>query len=289
MADKLFVFPNHEFHKEARRITSSCPIIRKWKWHLTYDFTKLDRAAQMFVSDGKIKKRELIKIEEALAVPGGLNLANHWMETRSNNPIRQVGYRLPGTMGGYSHDFCYPTAFEVLAYGVGIMRPLNPPASSFNIVMGGDGLPMVSSHYMQADYGIVRQYYKWENGNEKDHTWKLQMTNLIFADTYGELEQLPHLPQDVLRAYLQKMSEIHKYAHESGNVFGCTKPIWLKHIQNGVWQTLPRDVKELLKRRDFILENTFIDNEPTTILKPLEYGEGRLPLLQKDTTLQIVK
>lgn len=273
MSEKLFVFPNHPFHKEARRITSTCPLIAKWGYHLVYDFLSLDPAGQSFVSDGRYPKIDWFQLERDCSFTGGVNLANRAMHTRDSNPIRQVGYRLPGTRSSSCHDFNHPTAFEILSYGVGIMRPLNPAISHFYKIVGGDGISMVSSHHMKATHALAYQCYTRGNGEKDEYYWKLQMTNLIFADTYGELEQLPKLSKKILNLYIKDMKTMCTDFTTEYH-FGCLDPFWKQHIQSGIWQGPPESVKELLKRVDFILKHTFIDENPTTILKPLEYGEG---------------
>lgn len=287
MADKLFVFPNHDLHKDFRRITRTCPLIERLKGYVTYDFNGLSLADKDFVSDKLFSRAKWAYDMERDGV-GGINLANRSMEGRFNYPFRQVGYRLHGCHVSDSYDFNYPTAFEVLRFGIGVMIPLNKPMSSFHAVMGGDGLPMISSEHLSATYSLVYQDRTSHDGQKSQFCWKMQLTNLIFADTYGELEQLVRLPNKLLEVYLENMN----FASKEDLLwyqFGCLEPLWRKHAASGLWNAPPKNARALRKRAEFILKHTFVDNDPLLILKPMEYGEGRFGDLGQDGGLKIVK
>ena len=100
---------------------------------------------------------------------------------------------------------------------------------------------------------------------------KYESTNLILADTYGELEQLHNRRHEnkFLEKYLKQLNYTAKfyqfYGSEIPQMFeSIDKPLalsWLKHIENGKWDEPPKSVKELLERLDYLLEKTIIPEE----------------------------
>ena len=122
------------------------------------------------------------------------------------------------------------------------------------------------------------------HGEYETSSKTFESTNLILADTYGELEQLQHRSKDkaFLEKYLEQLKQTAKFNEhylpfETPNGFiGYRKELvlaWTKHIKNGLWQNLPQSTGELSDRVNFLLENTLVDTNARTIVTDYEFHE----------------
>jgi len=137
-------------------------------------------------------------------------------------------------------------------------------------------------------YHIVPYTYQEQNESGYIDKWStdtdaFESTNLILADSYGELEQLRKRSSDktFLKKYLEELKYTSKYKKYWSIPFEAPHSIlefgeeiagaWLKHIKNGIWENPPQSVEELSDRVNFLLENTLIDTDARTIVTDYEF------------------
>jgi hypothetical protein len=211
---------------------------------------------------------------------GGVNLCAGEMRVRG---IREGGFRLLE----HARDYEFPRAFEPLTWGVGTFREFRTGQDTpFMKCMGEAPLPKIGSRHMKI---LGRQVLPIGDYDDNNENWivtpeMFESTNLILADSYGELEQLDRRrgEREFLESYLAHLKKSTEFVKPHlGNEHSSPKGIqyfdkpyvngWLNHIGLGVWEQPPDSPKGLLERVDFLLENTFIDENPIEVTTDYEH------------------
>jgi len=191
--------------------------------------------------------------------------------------MREGGMRL----SRHCSDYDGPTALEPLAWGVGVFRASKTEQdTSYMKVTGGSPYPKVISPHMVVNlYHLISVEHLV--GDDEGEGWTddyvtetvpYESTNLILADSYGELEQLRRRKndQEFLNKYLAQLKDTANFVEVCG-VEGPSGIVeqgsdysgaWLDHIKNGIWKAPPDSTSELSERVDYLLENTIVDRTP---------------------------
>lgn len=170
-----------------------------------------------------------------------------------------------------------PTAFEVLAFGTGLLREHYTSVRYYDHMSEEDDEPEMREVRPKVTSEKAKTTMSAIMFNELRSERKFyESTNEMLADTYGELEQIAARRDDkqFLSQYLEKMREtIHQMFEVMPEERAFRLPgysqVWFKHVSLGIWYQPPETIDELLERADFLLKNTFIDEhavEKTIIL-----------------------
>lgn len=294
----LFVYPAIEAHKPYREITRETFL----KCHYGNELTYRPKNVPFTVALPDYLSRVMDEIKWLPKNPaerqerldnlfmyeyGGVNLCGSQIRGKG---LREGGDRLSRDI----RDLDGPTALEIIAWGVGVFREVNTEQdTSYEKVMGKDPLPkLTSKHIKILQHHLVRTLEDEvdENGDYTNRMIRtvtpFESTNLILADSYGELEQIVKRRHETtfLTIYLNQLIRTAEFIYfRSGKFFaprcfgikGITKA-WVNHTKLGVWQEPPKSVNELVERADFILGNTLIDENPVEVTVCKEFYEGSL-------------
>lgn len=201
-----------------------------------------------------------------------LNMCNRW--DRWGGGWSNNGYRLGSDSDG-------PLALEPICFGTGIFRELFSQQTPFQAIMGEVPKPKYWSEYLQVFGSIVAVVTR----NEDIERIVYESTNIIYGDSYGELEQIIRRRDD--KTFLDLYLKVLDYQGERiipggtdpsvwynqgrdffetyrGHPHGDTlSKAWTQHIdQNRIWDGPPHTIEELLERVEFLLANTIIDPSP---------------------------
>ncbi len=220
---------------------------------------------------------------------GGVNTTSH----RKHWPgsFTSEGYHLQrrdtNTWGDDS-----PQANELIAFGVGLLRPLKPKASDFEAAFSRSlGEKALAS---RADSPLVERGMTHivtrdaHNGEEWTQApYALETTNMITPEVLGELEQLLERIDDTafLEAYLQDLlltctpievdlsRLLPKDDDEPDSIvvppsLASMKHSWrtarMRHMGQGIWESPPVTVNELRSRVNYLIDSIIIDSPSTT-------------------------
>jgi hypothetical protein len=212
---------------------------------------------------------------------GGINTLAHykrWPEGFTNE-----GYRLThSTTGTWGDDS--PQANELIAFGVGLLRPLKPRVKGFDTAVArfdGEEAVVGRAGSLLAKRGMAHIV---TIGAEKESKWTnapfaLESTNLITPEVIGELQQLLERINDTtfLEAYLKDLlvtctpvdieldgldNEL-THIHVQPSLGHGTKHSWREayvgHIGQGIWDSPPLNVSELRYRINYLIDAIIID------------------------------
>ncbi|TSC86240.1 MAG: hypothetical protein G01um10147_952 [Microgenomates group bacterium Gr01-1014_7] len=245
-------------------------------WRGNRDMPELLQPGGGFKSDGKYSDDHPTSISLFFSMDGSaLNMCNNrdkWAGGWSQN-----GWRLGCDSDG-------SLALEPVAFGTGIFRELFSRQTLFESMVGELPREKYVSEYLQSLGTIVTTQTR--HGESERIVY--ESTNIIYGDSYGELEQIMRRRDD--KVFLDLYLQVLNYQGERlipggtdpdvwynkgrdffetyrGYPLEASSPLckaWTQHIdQYGLWDKLPQTTQELLGRVEFLLANTVIDYHPT--------------------------
>ena len=280
----LFVYPDYALHTPWRQLTSRYNMVvsNRVVFHNPQQVPRKIAFAD-FEKSWYPRWATAQEARNSFLQTGSVDLTQ---VTPYSQGIRPVGLRLSKKFEGYNNT---ALAYELLTWGVGTLRPVKTFEDSGLVralaCLDADNTrphPKISSASMQVS-GYIMYHDDQIEENNPCHMVRRELyesTNLIFADVYGELEQLVRRRNEhsFLEKYLRDLRSAMRFRrqdHTRDNysslsyapsvLHSVCEPIarvLLEHIKFGQWDSSPKDIAELLDRVTFILDNTFIDPAP---------------------------
>lgn len=290
-----FVYPEIDAHKPYRAITRDTPLKNHYGsisyrprdvgLYICFPFLQGKNLNDVEYMPKDLDRRQKYIDEQFIRECGGVNLCNQAIRARG---FRECGLRL----SRHVYDYDGPTALEALSWGIGVFRESRTEQdTTFMIVTGREPLPKVTSkHAKVLQHHLVPVEERETDdagrctGKNVKGTLRYESTNIILADSYGELEQLGSRLNEkgFMRMYLGNLKKTAQFVrpppHQKSEAPECMgyflqeyAEAWLKHIGNGIWKSPPQSVDELSYRVKFLLENTLIDEKATEEVTDYKY------------------
>ena len=260
-----FVYPEFSPHKPYRELTKTKEIVvetsRDGQQYVYYDLKNIPESVVFPDGTPDFAKNSQAQTDSWFVRTCGINLANYYRMAAYGFPSE--GFR----MERHPHDSRFPTALEVLTYGIGLLRYKKTPIGGFYYLLGA-GIPRLAPHGEQ----VIMTHVVPGHQSDTERPWMeerfvFDSTNILLADSYGEIEQLYDRKSDrkFMEAYLDYLTgetgpapKIPQFLKYRGLFTGT----WMTHSTRGIWNELPSTTDELVRRVEFILENTEIDANP---------------------------
>jgi len=161
-------------------------------------------------------------------------------------------------------------AAELLAYGAGTLRAGNDnPAERLHRYLRLEHGRLESRHEVICAriVALNRHSRHWPGSAHKETYYS---SNLIYGDAFGEVEQLWERRADT--AFLDRVARSLQGLRRRGEIaaFLCP-PVSLDGIMGlhlraqALWRTPPTSARVLLRRLEYILEHTRVDDSPGTV------------------------
>lgn len=283
-----FVYPAHRFHVPYRQLARDHDMA--FDNSVLFHKPRNVSASIVFPDYAALGgKPQFMKSQEAIDRwfwhHGGVNLCYSALDIERG--IRPGGPRLRSPV--HSVYSSVAQAFESIGFGVGLFRDAQTrQRPGFCCMIGTPALPKVVSVHQTV---LLHHNLFFRGANTKlpgivDRKI-YESTNLILADSYGELEQIMRRRHELsfLNAYLKELLRSASYRRDSDSRLftrlRCPAFIddygdeiiraWLKHITLGIWKELPKTVAELIERAAYLLENTLIDDNPREVITSHEH------------------
>lgn len=168
-----------------------------------------------------------------------------------------------------------PQANEIIAHGVGTLRPRRGKHDGFRTFLG-DIATRVDSRFVARTGTYIVDIDVSRNGAWTTAPAALESTNLVMPEVLGELRQLQARRSETgfIDAYLRDLQETFRPMPVFPKVGSETAPQCIfdirrswrmahqNHLRTGLWWELPRDSGELLDRVDELVDRIVIDTNP---------------------------
>jgi hypothetical protein len=285
---KTFVAINDPIHSLIRSVTRHIPLCAglspDQRLPLQYRFREQDLpeayySLAVFHALGGLSLESLrrtrwrVRVGDKAGIPARINYFDAVkLDRRCARDLRlKLKRQGPGLLAG-----------ELLCFGTGTLRARND-----------DPVERIH-HYLWSQYGRLHTRHEVIHARIGALHWNslpliymkqketFDSTNVIYGDAFGELEQLWERRADTV--FLGQVAEALQRMQRQAEIAAFLQPplnlgeVMKLHLRcQGIWKCPPRTARTLLRRVEYILGNTIVDNSPTTIFRRPELGPESQP------------